>query len=130
MLTLLLFVVDQRGVRSQYKLKFGYDDRAGSSWVKAESTELAWSRPVDVELPVLEEPAPAIPSEFVGQVGVRQEFDGEIVYASHVGESQYGPTYRTVVKVGNDTVIYWGLLEQIDYRGWIKFVATVKNQRL
>lgn len=124
-----VFLLDDYGVRGQYKLKFGYDDKTGSSWVEASKTEVVWTRDPSAELPVfVEAPKPEVaPSNWIGEVKQRLEFTGTITNARHVSDSMYGPVYLTTVKVGDDEVLYWGLLTYIEYRGEIKFKATVKE---
>ena len=123
-----MFILDEFGCRGQFKLKFKYDDRQGASWVDAAGTTAVFTRDASIPLPVfVEEVKPeVVPGDFVGEVGKREEFEGTIVYAAAVGESQWGTTYLTKVKVGNNNLTYFGLLDNIDYRGPIKFKATVK----
>lgn len=123
-----MFILDEFGCRGQFKLKFKYDDRQGSSWCDPKGTTVVFARNLEIPLPVfVEEVKPeVIPGEFIGEVKQRIEFTGEIVYAAAVGENAWGTTYMTKVKVGNNNVTYWGLLDHIDYRGPIKFKATIK----
>lgn len=123
-----MFILDEFGCRGQYKLKFSYNDKEGSSGVNSAGTTRVFTRDDTIPLPVfVEEVKPeVVPSNYVGEVGKRQDFEGEIVYAAAVGESMYGTTYMTKVKIGDDMVTYWGLLKHIDYRGPVKFKATVK----
>lgn len=127
-----VFLLDDYGVRGQYKLKFGYDDRSGSSWVESAKTETVWTRDPSAELPVfVEEPKPeVVAGEWIGEIKQRLVFEGEIKHAMVVGYNQWGTSYMTIIKCGNDEVIYWGLLEHIEYRGPVKFKATVKEHNM
>lgn len=128
-----VFLMDQYGIRAQYKLHFSYSDNGNYSQVNPKKTEVVWQRPANAELVAFEKPvvAPKEAGEFIGAEKQRMVFEGEIVFAKHTGFGMYGPTYITVVKQGNNTVVYFGLLEHVDYRGKIKFKATVKahNER-
>jgi hypothetical protein len=127
-----IFILDDYGVRSQHKIKFTYDDSHGSSGVDGSKTVEVWSRDPSVELPVFVEPAKpeVIPGNWIGDIKQRMVFEGNITFAREIGYSQWGTTYMTIVKIGNDEVVYWGLLDHIDYRGPIKFKATVKSHEL
>lgn len=125
-----IFVLDEFGVRAQYKLHFTYT--GGGSSVNASKTEQIFARAENAPLIAFESPLVAAieAGEFIGSEKQRLVFEGDIVFAMNTGYGPYGATYITVVKVGNNEVVYFGLLEQIDYRGPVKFKATVKKHNV
>jgi uncharacterized protein (DUF3820 family) len=68
-------------------------------------------------------------SEYVGAVGKRQDFDGEILMHT-TSEGFYGTTHIYKVRCGKDLITYMGSAQLGERGACIRFSATVKKHEL
>lgn len=127
-----MFLVDKYGIVAQYKLGYIGDMKSGTR-PDPSKTQLQWLRTCPVKEFI--EPS-AIPSgEHIGTIGQRLQVTGVITKIStfHKQKFHYYDTdvgYLTTIKVGNDILIYWGVLKNQKEGNKVVLKFTVKEHTI
>ena len=108
--TIITFVLDEFGVRAQYKTGGFGNLREGWS-PDPTKCKTIWERDESIEKPVFNQPKEQVgtsdepKSVWLGQVGDRLTITGVITFAKCIGASQWGAKWITVLKDDNGNQI-------------------------
>ena len=124
---IITFVIDEFGVRTQYKTGGSGNLRDGWS-PDASKCKLMWERDESIEKPSFETPKTEVvesKSQWLGEVGKRLVVKGKIVFTKLIGYSEWGGKYITIVEddAGNQ-IKAWKYLgekgEDVEIKGTVK----------
>ena len=124
---IITFVIDEFGVRAQYKTGGSGNLRDGWS-PDASKCKLMWERDESIEKPSFEVQKPEVvesKSQWIGEVGKRLVVKGKIVFTKLIGYSEWGGKYITIVEddAGNQ-IKAWKYLgekdETVEIKGTVK----------
>ena len=124
------FVIDEKGVTKQYKLKYKGDTKSGTA-PDPTKTELLWSRPEGLDFSHLTPPPKEDidPGKHLGEVKERLVWDLTVIKIIERGTDQFGRTGWLTVMEDQDhnTVFYNGNFRTVITGDNIVFKATVKK---
>lgn len=129
-----MFVVDKYGIVAQYKLGYTGDTASGTS-PDPKKTKQVWQRSCEVkefEVPVDEAKTP---SEWISNKGRRIDIVGTVKKIRTFSRPAFhyyddGVGYMTLIMAGNDQVIYWGKLADVNEGDAVKVRATIKDHSI
>lgn len=124
---IITFVIDEFGVRAQYKT--GGNGNLRDGWgPDASKCKVVWERDESIDKPCFESPKVEVvesKSQWIGEVGKRLVVKGKIVFAKLIGYSEWGGKYITIMEddAGNQ-IKAWKYLgekgETVEIKGTVK----------